>query len=159
VIRAAQAFTVALDTVIMTGDRSFDEAGDPGAQLVFNAGFDAVARHWRFAYLQAQELRATVSYDMAQRTLVGEDRAHTGGVWRELRGAGVNIEAIWDLLIRQVEPSERVLRRQLDGLPIWAKVVRPGWRPEPWPHPGLAHLYTLTRVSGKGHSRGRRVHL
>jgi hypothetical protein len=133
VVRAAQAFTVALDTVIMAGDRSFDEEGDGGSQLVFNSVFDALARHWSLKYLEAQGRGAMISYDMAERTLIGEDGSNDGGVWRELRVAGVNIEAIWDLLTRQVA-----------GTPL---------------HLGLARLYTLTRVSGKGHSRGRKVHL
>ena len=135
---AAQAFTVAIDTVIMLGDRMLDEDDEAGAQLTFNAAFDALARYWSLRYRAAQLRGATISYDMAEATLVGAG-GDDGGAWRELLAAGVNIEAIWDLLTSQVEPSKRVPRRQ--------------------PHPGLAELYDLRRVSGNRHSRGRKVRL
>jgi hypothetical protein len=135
---AAQAFTVALDTVIMFGDRMLDEDDEAGAQLTFNAVFDALARYWSLRYQSAQLRGATTSYDMAEATLVGAG-GDDGGTWRELVVAGVNVEAIWDLLTRQVEPSKHI----------------PHWQP----HIGLARLYVLRRVSGKGHSRGRKVRL
>src|SRR2546426_11947241 len=81
---AAQAFTVALDAVIAVGDR--------GAQLTYNSMFDAVGRYWSLRYRAAQARGAEVSYDMAEATLL---EAH-----RELLAAGVNLDAIWTLLIR-----------------------------------------------------------
>ena len=125
---AAQAFTVALDTVIMLGDRMLDEDDEAGAQLTFNAAFDALARYWSLRYRAAQLRGATISYDMAEATLVGAG-GDDGGAWRELLVAGVNVEAIWDLLTRQVEPSKRVPRQQ--------------------PHPGLAGYTSCAKSAAR----------
>ena len=146
---AARAFVVALDYVISLGDQS-----EEGAQLTFTGLFGALARYWSLAYRDAMSRGAMVPYDMSEATLTGRD-----GAWREVQVAGVNVEAIWELLRRQTAVRRPVLERQLDGLPIWARVIRPGWRPGEWPHEGLSQLYVLTRVGGVLHPRGRRVRL
>jgi hypothetical protein len=62
---------------------------------------------------------------MSEATLTGDDDC----AWRRLLAAGVNVEAIWALLIRQTAPPKK-----------------PSKKPLPPPHPGLARLYTLRRV-------------
>ena len=137
---AAQALAVAIDWVIRLGDRSEAKEGEPepGARLTFNGLFDTLARYWSIRYRAAQQRGATVSYDMSEATLTGED----GGAWRELLAAGVNVEAIWALLIRQVVPPKK-----------------PPKKPPLPPHPGLAQLYRLRRAPGRKHAVGRKVQL
>jgi hypothetical protein len=110
---AAQAVIVALDTVLALGDRQ--------EQLTVNTVFGALARFWSLSYRAAQLRGAMVTYDMTEATL--KDAA------RELTIAGVNVEAIWGLLI---------------GRPDTTK---------------LAQLYDWVRLPGRGHARGRRVEL
>src|SRR5215468_9728133 len=109
---AAQALTVAVDWVIRLGDRSearkneFGEFELVGARMTFNGLFDVLAPFWSIRYRDAQKRGAKVSYDMAEATLVGAG-GKDGGVWRELLAAGVNVEKIWELLIRQTRPGKK----------------------------------------------------
>ena len=114
---AGQAFVVALDTIISLGDR--------GKRLTRNTLFDALARYWSIRYRRARLRGARISYDMQRSTFRQASR--------ELLMAGVNEEALWDLLVSQVE----VVAKQRVS-----------------PHPGLAQLYTLRRASGRGHAGG-----
>jgi hypothetical protein len=137
---AAQAFAVAIDWVIRLGDRSEAKEGEPepGARLTFNGLFDALAGYWSAQYRDAQKRGATVSYDMSEATLTGDDDC----AWRELLAAGVNVEAIWALLIRQTRPPKK-----------------PPRKPPLPPHPGLAKLYLLRRARGRRYSESRKVQL
>jgi hypothetical protein len=92
----------------VSGDRSDTKEGqpEPDARLTFNGLFDALARHWSVRYRDAQKRGASVSYDMSEATLTGDDDC----AWRQLLAAGVNVEAIWALLIWQTAPR-RSLRR------------------------------------------------
>ena len=119
---AGQAFVVALDTIISLGDR--------GKRLTRNTLFDALARYWSIRYRRARLRGARISYDMQRSTFRQASR--------ELLMAGVNEEALWDLLVSQVE----VVAKQRVS-----------------PHPGLAQLYTLRRASGRGHAGGGIVEL
>jgi hypothetical protein len=111
----------------VSGDRSDTKEGqpEPGARLTFNGLFDALARNWSVRYRDAQKRGGSVSYDRSEATLTGDDDC----AWRQLLAAGVNVEAIWALLIRQTAPPKK-----------------PSKKPLPPPHPGLARLYTLRRV-------------
>jgi hypothetical protein len=125
-LTAAQAFTVALDTVLDVGER--------GYRLTLNLVVESLARRWSLRYRAAQQRGATVSYDMAESTLKA--------TWRELILAGVNVPAIWSLLIRQTRPSGRP--------PTAAR------KP---PHPQLMRLYMVSVAEGQRHGRGRKVWL
>src|SRR2546422_119946 len=81
---AGQAFVVALDTIISLGDR--------GARLTHNTLFDALAEYWSIQYRRARLRGARISYDMQRSTFRQASR--------ELLMAGVNEEALWDLLVR-----------------------------------------------------------
>src|SRR5438445_1804886 len=89
---AAQAFTLAIDWVIRLGDRGEynPDTGElqPGARMTFNGLFDTLAPFWSMKYRAAQSRGATVSYDMLEATLTGDE---DGGAWRELLAAGVNV--------------------------------------------------------------------
>jgi hypothetical protein len=78
------------------------------------------------------------------------------------------------ILMRQSAVRRPVLERQLDGLPMWSRIVLyapvpclskvrrvpfPRWKPGEWPHEGLSQLFVLTRVGGVLHPRGRQVRL
>ncbi len=124
----------------MSGDRSDTKEGqpEPGARLTFNGLFDALAKHWSVRYRDAQKRGASVSYDMSEATLTGDDDC----AWRQPLAAGVNVEAIWALLIRQTAPPKK-----------------PSKKPLPPPHPRLARLYTLRCVRGHRYSPSRKVQL
>jgi hypothetical protein len=139
---AAQAFAVAIDWVVRLGDRSeakedeFDR--EPGGRLAFTGLFSTLATYWSIRYRDAQTRGVRVSYDMTEATLTGDDDC----AWRELLAAGVNVEAIWALLIRQTRPPTKPPKKSL--LP---------------PDPGLAKLYVLKRARGRRHSESRKVQL
>jgi len=137
---AAQAFAVAIDWLIRLGDRSEMKEGEPepGARLTFNGIFDALADYWSVRYRDAQKQGAMVSYDMSEAALTGDDDC----AWRELLAAGVNVETIWALLIRQTRPPKKPPKK----LPLP-------------PHPGLAKLYVLQRARGRRYNEGRKVQL
>jgi hypothetical protein len=132
---AARALVVALDYVISFGDQGTD-----GAQLTFTGLFGALAQYWSIAYRDAMSRGAMVPYDMAEETLTGRD-----GAWREVQAAGVNVEAIWELLNRQ-----NAAWVSHAGVPTWARVD---------PHPGLSKLFALRRVRDLTHGRGSKVWL
>src|SRR5262249_7715294 len=77
---------------------------------------------------------------------IGASGTEHVGTWRELLTAGVNVEAIWDLLIRQTKPPAKPPKR-------------PPKKPLPPPHLGLARLFMLRNARGRGHSTGRKVEL
>src|SRR5262249_11044962 len=119
-----QAFVVALDTVL--------QAGETGARLTLNRVVDALADCWSLSFVDARTASgAQTLYDMTERTVKA--------TWRELLLAGVNVPAIWDLLIRQTRKP-----RKPPHLP---------------PHPQLARVYAVTMAEGQGHARGRKVWL
>ena len=98
--------------------------------LTFNTIVDTLAQRWSLHYRAAQFRGAKISYDMSEDTLKE--------TWRELLAAGVQVPAIWTLLIRQTR--------------------MPTKSQEP-PHPTLQAVYVVSRTSGKGHARGRSVDL
>jgi hypothetical protein len=137
---AGQAFTVALNTIVMLGDRG------KGARLTRNTLFEALARYWSVRYRRARRRHgARTSYDMRRSTLRRS--------WRQLIAAGVNFDAIWDLLVRQIEiPIPRV-RVRVPSPPHGNVTILSS------PHGGLAQLYTLRLKWGRGHAEGRTVEL
>jgi hypothetical protein len=125
---AAQAFVVALDTVLALGDRE--------EQLTVNMIFGALARYWSLSYRAAQLGGAMVTYDMTEQRI--KDAA------RELTAAGVNVEAIWTLL--RDGPAETKLSQIYDLVRLPGRGHARGRRVELFDSPLLDDVrYTVLR--------------